>query len=63
MHIVPSLAFSVKSLAKNGLDVIKPFFMLISAEHDICYVNKYENVNIGWHFHSQHRLAFSYLLA
>ena len=34
-----------------GPKVIKPFFMLNSAEHNIFSANKYENANNSWHFH------------
>ena len=32
-------------------EVIKLFFMLNSAEHEIFSANKYENANNSWHFH------------
>ena len=31
--------------------VIKLFFMLNSAEHEVFSANKYENANYCWHFH------------
>ena len=34
-----------------NLEVIKLFFMLNSAEHEIFSDNKYENGNNSWHFH------------
>ena len=35
----------------SGPKVIKHFFMLNSAEHEIFSANKYENANKSWHFH------------
>ena len=32
-------------------EVMKLFFMLDSAEHEIFSANKYENANNSWHFH------------
>ena len=44
------MAFLLKQ--KNiGPEVIKLFFMLNSAEHEIFSANKYENANKSWHFH------------
>ena len=34
-----------------GTKVIKHFFWLSSAEHEIFSANKYENANNIWHFH------------
>ena len=34
-----------------GPEVIKLFFMLNSAAHEIFPANKYENANNSWHFH------------
>ena len=36
---------------ESGPEVIKLFFMLNSAEHEIFSANKYENANNSWHFH------------
>ena len=33
-----------------GREVIKLFFMLNSAEHEIFSANKFENANKSWHF-------------
>ena len=35
----------------SGLKVIKLFFMLNSAGHEIFSANKYKNANNIWHFH------------
>ena len=43
-------------MSSPGSKVIKLFFMLDSAEHEIFSANKYENANNCWHFHIyQHR--------
>ena len=44
-------------------EVIKLFFMLNSAEHEIISSNKYENANNSWHFHfiSRENLMLSYV--
>ena len=34
-----------------GSEVIKLFFMLNSAEHEVFSADKYENANNSWHFH------------
>ena len=39
------------SPSRPGPEVIKLFFMLNSAEHEIFSANKYENANNSWHFH------------
>ena len=34
-----------------GPEFVKPFFMLISAEHEIFSANKYKNAINIWHFY------------
>ena len=39
------------STVSSGPEVIKLFFMLISAEHEIFSAHRYENANNSLHFH------------